>query len=1294
MNGAGFQVDFGVVDAPFGSTAVLPGPESCPGTAQSPCGGRQSGACGYNGACLCNSDHFGEGCQGPALLCPDSPICAMIGKSGVVSVAPPPYGSDATGIGSLGDGSKVSPKSYGSIAYSLAQSKSGDVIVLMAGAYPAGNCGASLVGNVSMQSATGSSATSINCTSSVSAISGRRQTAIAVPNFVLNGTVTLSGVNLVGVGIDVVGGIVTLTDVVVEGALSGAALWIAPGVSVTIVSCSFSAVVAPGTHFGVDIGMSASLLYAGSNIINLVMHDADGSAVRMSDGALLGLAAASLRLAAAVRGSPTSLVLSGSGTHGGCVRASGTVSVERVEFAQCNATGSGGAVSVDGGKMTLLGVTISSCSAKIGGAAYVAPGAWLDLVTTSILACRAVYGGGVAGDGNATVTATGSDIAYCSATVGGGGVQLADGATALGVVVRGCDAGKLGGGVLVLRGGTLSGAVVTSNIAHVAGGGIAFISAGHIGGSTVPLNTISGTAIRGNSCPTGCGGAMFISDGTLDLTSAGVTLAQNTAQYGAAIGVNGTSVVIGARVAQHTASIGGGAFGILARSTVELDACAADSCSADAGGAVWIADGASVVVRDLAVLQCSAAGDGGGAWVGRGASLSGTSLIRGGSARRGGGIACVACLLVSGAAVRDSTATESGGCIAFVTAVGFASPPSTTTTHLAANLTVSNCWSGGSGGCVVASGTALRVSNVTVLSCSAALGGGCLAAYAAQVENIGTTVATLSVCSAQVGGNILLSGAGAAVIGFYATDGRAAVCGGAAAAIGCTNCMLAHTIAANAASQQTAGGICALDSSRGVSLVLDNVTVRNATATIGGCLHVANATVVVRAGSGAQLENGTALRGGCASIGQDGIISGPAGSLRAFSCAAAEAGGALAFTGDGTVAGLAAVGAVSPQGATVYVGDGVTARLLRCALVGGRGSNGAGVFVGLSATLRVGEHTNVTDCIAGAANALFGAGRGAGIFLSLGSTALLDGAVLQDNVALNDGGALYVSAGARALLSNTVLINNTAALAGGGACLEYAASASIVGSTLSGNRAQQGGHVYTLSGMSIIGSQLRGVPPGSARSAYAADGAYRSKSAPPAYVCDAAAGSAVYADIASSAAGVLNIVNTSMQYLVSPDGGVIVLNRGSAHVRGVVISDCFGSALIVSSDVTAENVTISRVSARFNGGGLVLQRSGIAVLNDSILEGTHSTCMLTHADAYYFVWGKSRLRMMHAPPPPVTQVAAHKKAQPSSLTAAAHSPPPTRYSATISRVTAAEPCMCRYDCVFFGVGHVMLAITV
>jgi hypothetical protein len=357
----------------------------------------------------------------------------------------------------------------------------------------------------------------------------------------------------------------------------------------------------------------------------------------------------------------------------------------------------------------------------------------------------------------------------------------------------------------------------------------------------------------------------------------------------------------------------------------------------------------------------------------------------------------------------------------------------------------------------------------------------------------------------------------------------------------------------------------------------------------------------VRAGPGAQLENGTALRGGCVGVGLGGTISGPPGSLRAFSCAASGAGGALALLGDGSVTGFTAVVGTAVLGGIASVGDGVSGRLMNCDFSWGRGRTaGGGLHVGNGASLTLGANSTVQNCAAGS---------GAGVFLSAGSTTTVSGGVaLKHNFADDNGAAAYVSAGASVVFVDTELSYNGASNAGGAVFLEHSASATIRACTLTGNRAQQGGHVYALSGVSIVGSQLRGMPPGSPQSAYAMDGRYRSSAAPPAAVCDAAAGAAVYADIASAASGSVDIVSSTVQHLVTPDGGVIVVKRGSASLRGVIFTDCFGSALIVSSSVSVEDATFSRISARFNGAGAVLQQSATATINGSVFEGLFCAC--------------------------------------------------------------------------------------
>lgn len=224
------------------------------------------------------------------------------------------------------------------------------------------------------------------------------------------------------------------------------------------------------------------------------------------------------------------------------------------------------------------------------------------VVANGSLAASSGNGGAVANNGSGTLALTNTTVQESSADSGGaifsvGPLQLTDSA------VVGNSAGAGGGGIYSSGPLTVTGATMENNSAVSDGGGV------HAEGPTVFLNsTLHNNTVTGD--PTGAGGALYVSGGSLRLTNG--TLSGNVAEGGA-----------------------GGIYADSSTVTIENSTVSGNATAADGGGVVAV--GSSTTITNSTIVRNSASNPGANLRMVGGSLAVQSSII---AEPQGGGASC------------------------------------------------------------------------------------------------------------------------------------------------------------------------------------------------------------------------------------------------------------------------------------------------------------------------------------------------------------------------------------------------------------------------------------------------------------------------------------------------------------------------------------------------------------------------------------------------------------------------------------------------------------------------------
>ena len=427
-------------------------------------------------------------------------------------------------------------------------------------------------------------------------------------------------------------------------------------------------------------------------------------------------------------------------TLGGAVCVvNGTAAIEDGTIETVSAP-NGGAVVVTGGSFTMTGGTIKDFRAdENGGAIYVMGG-------------TAQVGGTVTGSSQITEAVNGGAV-----YVGGGSFEMTGGS------ITDCSASGAGGAVCVEKTGTVVGTAKISdgtikNVFAPNGGAVAVTG----GSFTMTGGSISGViASSDGTSPDGCGGAVYVVDGTAMVSGGTITGQADTAEAanGGGVYVEGGSFTMtggtmenfnvtenGGMVCIHggSAVIQGGTISGNTKATVDEAARGGAvyisdggdftisgegniiNCNAtESGGGVYLAGG-SFTVSGGFFEGCTAAGDGGGVYLG-----SGTFSMDGGeflscSAQNGGGVYLGGgTFSMAGGSFESCTAARDGGGV-YLSAGTFQMPGGT----------VQSCTAENGGGAYLAGG-AFQMAGGIFETCRATANGGavCIMNGTASISN-------------------------------------------------------------------------------------------------------------------------------------------------------------------------------------------------------------------------------------------------------------------------------------------------------------------------------------------------------------------------------------------------------------------------------------------------------------------------------------------------------------------------------------------------------------------------------
>lgn len=241
------------------------------------------------------------------------------------------------------------------------------------------------------------------------------------------------------------------------------------------------------------------------------------------------------------------------------------------------------------------------------------------------------------------------------------------------------------------------------------------------------------------------GGAMYIGAGSTVTLSSDCTISGITgATQGGAIYVAGTLIIDGATISSCSAEYGGAIY-IANGGQVTMNSGTIENCTASQGGGVFVASSGKFIFNDGDIFDCSAS-QGGGIY-----NNSGSSSMSGGSIRE-----CYAESTVGGGIYNGSSFTLSGDayigdCSAELEGGGIYSSDAGTLMLTGSSVEIYSCSAGYRGGGIFKSGSHLLLaSSGTIELCSANEGGGVYATSEVYITMQNTF--TINECSANGNG--------------------------------------------------------------------------------------------------------------------------------------------------------------------------------------------------------------------------------------------------------------------------------------------------------------------------------------------------------------------------------------------------------------------------------------------------------------------------------------------------------------------------------------------------------------
>ncbi len=275
-------------------------------------------------------------------------------------------------------------------------------------------------------------------------------------------------------------------------------------------------------------------------------------------------------------------------------------------------------------------------------------------------------------------------------------------------------------------------------------------------------------------------------------------------------------------------------------------------------------------------------------------------------------------------------------------------------------------------------------------------------------------------------------------------------------------------------------------------------------------------------------------------------------------------------------------GAVSPTIGGVQIVGGNAAGLGGYVTLGGSGpyDAGGGAYIAMGADGTMGNNHVFSNT----------AEYGGGLFL-FNSPTVLEGNIIQSNIATGEGGGVLVQGYGNEAILNHNHINSNTAMLGGGLCIDNS-SAVINANTIQGNKAMNGGGVGIYYATAVLTDNIisSNIATGGGMFASALGGS--SGGGVHLYKSYAVLSGNVVDSNSSSAGGGLHLYESN-----------VTLNENVVTCNAAVSNG--GGLWLTRSSVTLGGNTISGNTAGYHGGGLDAVRSSATIVNNVITRLLH-----------------------------------------------------------------------------------------
>jgi predicted outer membrane repeat protein len=807
------------------------------------------------------------------------------------------------------------------------------------------------------------------------------------------------------------------------------------------------------TEFNTNKGASGGAIYLSpdSALFGTGATFTSNEATGGSGGAIYASAGSTVKLTSAT------MNLNKASGNGGTIFATDTALTLDGTLSNSTATsGLGGGLyltATTSAPATISNLTLTGNKATSGGGIY-ATNIALSLNAGSINNNQATTGSGGALYLTGGTVTLGASITNNTAAANGGGIYRANGDLTLsGISVMTNTATSGSGGGIAMTGSnvaTLTNVRLLNNKAGISGGG-AYLGANK-------ATVANSSEIRNNIAQTGSGGGVYIAvTGTVTITNNSLirdNQATNNGIGGGFYVAAASATITGNTFLTNTASLGGGLYlsgissGRLDGNTIQYNRATATN-----GGGIYL-NNAKLTVSGLNLTRNTAQVSGGGLYANNSkldsSSAPITVTLNTATTGSGGGVylAASAGMTTTAASFTSNTAQVSGGAL-YADQSTYAA---TSTTAVSNTATTAN------GGALYFNNTQATLGATILLGNKANLDGGAL--YAATASTLTGTTLTAERNSATIGNggafllkdNSKVTWSGANTLRYnkaknnggaiYASGGGMQVNGGA-------------TVISNTVTTGSGGGVY-LTASAGFTVTGALSMQENIAQVDGGGIFVDTGTLSLPGGGTVSQNVATTGSGGginfanstTASFGAFAFQSNRAqvngGALRAQAST-------LTFTGaTSAISNTATTGSGGGFHLTVGLSTTFSQKLT---LKGNTASISGGGIYATDTNLSFGDQSEITDNVAQS-------GSGGGVYLDNGTLTTAKISFLR-NKAKVDGGGLYALNGALTLANASVVQLNEAQTGNGGGIYAGGGAATLIGVSITQNTAQlNGGGLY------------------------------------------------------------------------------------------------------------------------------------------------------------------------------------------------------------------------------------------